>query len=75
MKFLLVLLVVLVGAWLWRTNRQSDPKLKQQTPKAAPKPLDMVRCALCSVHVPSVEAIQGKKGVYCCADHRQRAEP
>jgi uncharacterized protein len=75
MKFLLVLLVVLVGAWLWRSNRQSDPKLKQQTSKAAPKPLDMVRCALCSVHVPSVEAIQGKKGVYCCADHRQRAEP
>ena len=75
MKFLLVLLVVLVGAWLWRSNRQSDPKLKQQTPKAARKPRDMVRCALCSVHVPSVEAIQGKKGVYCCADHRQRAEP
>jgi uncharacterized protein len=74
MKLLLVLLVVLVGVWLWRTNRQSDPKLKRQTPKAAPKPLDMVRCALCSIHVPSAEAIQGKKGLYCCADHRQRAE-
>lgn len=75
MKFLLVLLVVLVGVWLWRTGRQSDSKLNRQTPKAPPEPLDMVRCALCSVHVPSVEAIQGKKGVYCCADHRQRAEP
>jgi len=74
MKFLLVILVVLVGIWLWRSNRQADPKLHRQKAKAAPEPLDMVRCTLCSVHVPSVDAVQGKKGTYCCADHLHRAE-
>jgi uncharacterized protein len=74
MKFLLVLVVVLAGVWLWRSNRQSDQKLKQP-PKAAPQPLEMVRCALCSVHVPAAEAVPGKKGIYCSADHLHRAEP
>lgn len=74
MKFLLVLVVVLAGVWLWRSNRRSDQKLHRQQPKAAPEPLDMVRCALCSVHVPPAEAVQGKDGAYCSADHLHRAE-
>lgn len=74
MKFLLVILVLLVGIWLWRSSRQADPKLNRQKPEAAPEPLDMVRCTLCSVHVPSVDAVQGKKGAYCSADHLHRAE-
>ncbi len=74
MKFLLVLVVVLAGVWLWRSNRQSDKKMNQ-APKAGPEPLEMVRCALCSVHVPAADAVQGKKGTYCSAEHRDRAEP
>ena len=75
MKFLLVLAVVLVGVWLWRSNRQTGQKLNRQQPKATPEPLEMVRCALCAVHVPAAEAVQGKNGVYCSADHRHHAEP
>jgi uncharacterized protein len=75
MKLLLILLVVLAGVWLWRSNRPSGPKLRRQKTEAAAQPMDMVRCALCSVHVPTADAVQGKKGVYCCADHRHRAEP
>ena len=75
MKLLLVLLVVLVGVWLWRSNRRADPTLNRQKTKARPEPLDMVRCALCSVHVPAVDAVQGKKGTYCSSDHLHRAEP
>lgn len=74
MKYLLILSVVLVGIWLWRSGRPSDQKRKQRQTKAAPEPLDMVSCAACSVHVPSVDAIQGKKGWYCSADHLHRAE-
>lgn len=74
MKFFLILVVVLAGIWLWRSNRQADPKLRQQDTKAAAPPLDMVRCALCEVHVPSVDAVAGEKGVYCCMDHLHRAE-
>lgn len=74
MKYLLVLCIVLLGIWLWRTNREADPKRNKQQTKAAPKPLEMVRCTLCSVHIPSTQAIQGKKGAYCSADHLHLAE-
>lgn len=74
MKYLLVLSVVLIGIWLWRSTRPSDPKRNQPLTKAVPEPLAMVPCTLCSVHVPSVDAIQGKNGSYCSADHLHRAE-
>ena len=75
MKLVLILSVVLLGIWLWRTNRESDLKRKQPPPPDPPQPLAMVCCAFCAVHVPAPDALQGKNGQYCCADHRQRAEP
>ena len=78
MRFLLIILVVLAGIWLWRASRRADSQLKPQKPpaKSAPmEPLAMVRCTLCAVHIPAVDAVQGKKGPYCCADHLHRAEP
>jgi uncharacterized protein len=74
-KLYLILGVVLACIWLWRANRHSDPKLRRQNSKPTAEPLDMVRCALCSVHVPASDVVKGKKGVYCGAEHRQRAEP
>ena len=73
-KFLLILSVVLLVIWLWRSGRPNAAKRDQQQNQAAPEALEMVRCTFCSVHVPSVDAIQGKNGLYCSADHRQRAE-
>lgn len=75
MKFLLILLVALVGIFLWRSNRQANTRRRGQSSSATTPPLDMVRCTLCSVHIPSVDAVQGSKGSYCSADHRRRAEP
>lgn len=75
MRFLLILLVVLAVVWLWRSARQADPKPKQPKPPTAAAPLEMVRCTLCSVHLPAADAVAGKKGPYCCTEHRQRAEP
>lgn len=75
MKYFFVLLVVLTGIWLWRSNRQTKSKLKRQHPQAATQPLAMVRCKLCALHIPSVDAVRGKDGAYCSADHLQRAEP
>ena len=75
MRLLLVLAVVLFGIWLWRSNREAKAGLKEEKPKHAPPPLDMVGCTLCSVHIAVVDAVQGRNGPYCCADHRQRAEP
>lgn len=76
MKYLLVLAVVLVAVWLWRNNRRVE-KREQQRP-ASPTPLsapqDMVRCAVCPVHLPRNDALAGPDGsLYCCQEHRQRA--
>lgn len=75
MKYLLVLAVVLVAVWLWRNNRREE---KEQAPPAAKNPLaapqDMVRCPVCSVHLPRTDALAGPDGrLYCCQDHRLRA--
>ncbi len=75
MRLLLLLLLVLIGIWLWRSNREAKAAQKQEKPLSARPPLDMVGCTFCSVHVAVVDAVQGRKGPYCCADHRQRAEP
>lgn len=74
MKYLLVLAVVLVALWLWRNNRRVE---KQQQPPSSPPaelPQDMVRCPVCSVHLPRTDALPGPDGrLYCCQEHRLRA--
>ena len=74
MKLFLVIAVVLFGVWLWRSNRTANPKPARQEPQRKETPLETVGCALCSVHIPSADAVPGKKGFYCCPEHRQRAE-
>lgn len=77
MKYLLLLAIVLVAVWLWRNNRRDE---KQQAPPAAkapplPQPQDMVRCPVCSVHLPRTDALAGPDGrLYCCQEHRLRAD-
>lgn len=76
MKFVLLLLLVLIGVLLWRTKRPAAtrPDPNQPPSQPAPEALDMVRCTWCAVHVPVAEAVQGKNGPYCCPDHRRQAE-
>ena len=73
-KFLLLLLLVVAGVWLWRAKRLADPE-RPKPPPFAEKPLEMVRCALCSVHIPVADAVSGRAGGYCSPAHRQQAEP
>jgi uncharacterized protein len=72
MKFLLVLLVFLFAAWLWRTGRQKNTNTPK--PPSVKTPQDMVACARCGVHMPQAEALQGRSGVYCCTAHHDQAE-
>ncbi len=75
MKFLFLLLLVLLAAWLWRSARRDTggPDRPSSPPPAAPQ--EMVRCTLCGTHLPHSEAVVGRTGIYCCAEHRQTAEP
>lgn len=75
MKLLLVLAAVLLGVWLWRSGRSgATPRTDQPPPPPPAVPQDMVACALCGLHVPRSEAVAGRRGLYCCTDHQQRAE-
>jgi uncharacterized protein len=76
MKFLLVLAVVLVAVWIWRNNRRQDTADRSRpAPRPAPpRPANMVACAQCAMHLPEAEAVAGRRGVYCCHEHRRQAE-
>jgi uncharacterized protein len=80
MKYAVVILVVLLGVWLWRKNRADDRKEAAARPKrkdAAPTgvPQVMVSCAVCGVHLPQSDAVLGKSKHYCSLAHRQQQEP
>lgn len=72
MKFFLVLLVVLFGAWLWRSGRQKNAVNKKSPPLRTPQA--MVSCARCGLHIPQAESVQGRDGVYCCHLHHEQTE-
>jgi uncharacterized protein len=77
MKYLVILLVILAVVWLLRSNsrrRGGQPPDAARKPESLPQPQDMVRCPVCSVHLPRSDALAGPDGrMYCCADHRLRA--
>jgi uncharacterized protein len=78
MKYLLVLAVVMVAFWIWRNNRLGERSTPPPPPppgsKALRPPTPMVACLDCGTHLPEAEAVQGRQGPYCSADHRQRHE-
>lgn len=77
MKFLLVLLVVGVGLWML-TARLRGPGAGGQGGGAAPpkkpaaaKPVEMVVCAHCGVHLPAADALALGTQLYCSDAHRR----
>jgi uncharacterized protein len=80
MKYAIVVLVVLLGVWLWRKNRASDRSnsavqaMRKETASSA-APQIMVSCAVCGVHLPQSDALTGKTLHYCSLAHRQQREP
>lgn len=84
MKYLLVLIVVVVGAWmlLSRTRRRVDPP--RPTPKAEGhsqpaegrgRPDTMVACAHCGVHLPQPDAVADGAGRPYCSDAHRLSGP
>jgi len=69
MKYLILLLIVVAGIWWIRQQRKPDqPSTKKSGPQV------MVPCAHCGTHVPENDAVQGSRGMYCSAAHRDRHE-
>jgi len=75
MRALLILAIVVLAVWLWRSGRRDTSGTDRPAPPAAPPgPQEMVRCAHCGVHLPRSDAVAGRLGLYCSAEHRQSAE-
>jgi uncharacterized protein len=78
MKYLLVILLVLVVFWLWRSGRPSQKNSEQPgrphgTPPKENEIPEMVACGVCHVHLPKSEALIGRDGFYCSEAHRREA--
>jgi len=83
MKFILVIAVVVIAFYIWRSNRerQEDNASERQAPRpkaphgpAVAGPQEMVRCAVCDLHLPRADAHAGRVGLYCSEEHRLRGE-
>jgi uncharacterized protein len=86
MKYLIVLLVVVAGAWLLLGRRRGSQRdgLKgrasadPRVPPAEPPAIDavtMVACAHCGVHVPAAELHFDAAGRPYCSDAHRVAGP
>jgi uncharacterized protein len=73
-KYLVILVLVLLVAWQWRSARAKQIKAKSARENAPKAPVDMVACTHCGVHLPAQDAIQGKAGLYCDVRHRAAVE-
>ena len=78
MKYLLVLAVVLAAFYIWRGNRRErmhDAARQAPPPRGTPgTPEAMARCAQCGTHLPTSDAVAGRRGAYCSSAHRDQAE-
>lgn len=77
MKYLLVIAVVMVAFWVWRNNRLSDDgqsSAQARRKKPSTRPAIMVACLQCGTHLPESDAVRGRLGSYCCAEHRLQRE-
>lgn len=77
MKFLLVVLVVVVGLWmlLGRTRRRVDPPASTPKPGGSNEVSPMVACAHCGVHLPRPDAMFDADGRVFCSDAHRLAGP
>ena len=63
MKYLLVLAIVLVAVWFWRSSRRRAGTREHKSGTASgagsastAQPQDMVECPVCLVHLPRSDA-------------------
>ena len=79
MKYLLILLVIAVVAFmLGAKQRTAQPEERRNAPPTPPPPpaapKAIVRCAQCGLHLPQDEALPGRGGMFCSAAHRTAYE-
>lgn len=88
MKYLLLLLVLMAVVFLSGVRKGragvsarertdgagASGRSAAPTEPAEPKVAPMVACASCGIHLPLAEALPGRGGHFCSAEHRARHE-
>ncbi len=69
---LLALLALLFFVLGLKRSRPREPEADAPQPPAPPRA--MLRCEECGMHLPADEALPGKGGVFCSAEHRASFE-
>ena len=69
MKYLIVILVVVVAAWMLTRSRRTGPSAARAAADGE-APLAMVQCNHCGLHLPRAEAVVGDHGTFCSEEHR-----
>jgi uncharacterized protein len=72
MKFLLMLVVVGLGLWMFGKRVRgsgADPKSGSSAPGG--KPVVMVECAHCGLHLPVQDALPEGSRLYCSEAHKR----
>ena len=81
MKYLIVLVVIFVGVWVWRSSRiaarkELDDSIQRETERQSAQKT-IVSCAHCGLHLPQQEALAAPSSDlrqqlwFCSAEHRQ----
>jgi len=70
-RVLLALAVVFAVLWLARGGKG---KVASRDAPPLPPREEIVGCAHCGLHLPRSEALQGRKGLFCCEAHRAAFE-
>lgn len=69
MKYLIVILVIVVAAWMLTRSRRTGRSAAEKG-SAGATPLAMVQCKYCGVHLPRAEVVVGDHGTFCSEEHR-----
>jgi uncharacterized protein len=76
MKYVVLFGVLLVVYVLWKAQRSAERAERAAERSPPPTPItqqEMVRCPVCSVHLPRPDATEGGSGrLYCSPEHRVR---
>ena len=74
-KYLLVLLVVAIGIWSLLSRLRGPERdggaAKTRRKPAGDKPVQMLRCAHCGLHLAASEAVVDRDRPFCSEAHRQ----
>ena len=76
MKYLVLFAVLAVVYMMWKHQRQASMGARDAARRQAPghppsRPQDMVRCPVCSLHLPRGDAVADAQGhLFCSVEHR-----